>query len=167
MAKPFYPPGCYRCRIIGQQFGESSTGNPMFVLKFQVLECLEPFNDSFPQYERKAYFAVTEKTYERVLNDLRNIGFTGHRFVEIDPDTPGYQNFAGTEVEMHCMHDEDQNGNLRERWIARGDTLKPLSDKRRLNSLDARFAKTKQCNSQPPAPVDAGEYGITDEDVNF
>jgi hypothetical protein len=166
MPKVFYEPGCYKVRVMSQMFAEASTGNLMFVLKFNVLECKEPFNDNLPQYERKAFFTVTDKTYLRVIEeDLRAIGFKGRTLQQLHPNTPGFHDFSGKELEMYCTHDKDQAGELRERWLTRSDGLRPLTGMAKLDRLDAKFGR--KVNDRESAPAVAEPAGITDDDVPF
>ena len=113
--KIFYEPGCYKVQITSQMFVEATTGNPMFVLKFKVLECIEPFNDNLVQYERKCFLAITDKTYQRVIEDLKAIGFPGETLKKLHPATPGFHDFVGRDLEMYCTHEEDREGHQRER----------------------------------------------------
>jgi hypothetical protein len=111
--KPYYEQGPHRCRVTDQGFNEASTGTPQFWIQFDVLERIEPFNDSLEQYSRRAYFAITEPF---VMNDLHILGFKGDNFDGVDPRAKGHHSFIGNEVELFCSHENDLSGNPRERW---------------------------------------------------
>jgi hypothetical protein len=162
----YYDVGSYRVKITGQLFTEAaSSGNPQFVLKFKVLERLEPANDNLQQYERKTYFTITDKTYERLLRLLQAIGFPGDKLVMLDPSTKGFHDFTGLELEMYCSHATDKSGKAFERWdTRRGESLKPLSSMSKIKHLDAQFAR-KPVNGQKAALAPVNALGITEDDV--
>jgi hypothetical protein len=147
---PFYEAGRYRARVTSQWFEEANTGTPTFVLRFQVLNGIAPFNDSLPSMERTAYISLTEKTVERVIENLRSIGFKGQSFLELDPGVEGFHNFAGKEIEVHCRHEPDQVNQMRERWSLRVENRKPPFDKQKLRQLDQFMARRRGDWRVPP-----------------
>jgi hypothetical protein len=133
---PFYEAGRYRVEVINQSFSEASTGTVQFVLRFRVLKCVDPRNENLPSWERRAWFPITPNTGTRVLADLRTLGSTARRFLELHPDTDGFYNFVGREIEVFCIHEPDYHNpkEMRERWSIRGE--RPLANKTRLDELD-------------------------------
>src|SRR5215467_9871698 len=101
-----YEAGRYKCRITEQGFNEASTGTPQFWLRFQVLERIEPFNDSLEKYSRTEYFAITEKTADRVMQGLHTLGFRGDGFDGVDPRIEGFHSFMDCQVEFVCSHED-------------------------------------------------------------
>lgn len=150
--KPYYEPGRYKCRISSQGFNEASTGTRQFWIKFRVLERVEPFDDSLEQHERTAYFAVTPKTADWVMDTLNLLGFQGSSFGGVDPRTKGFHNFIGDEVELSCSHENDQTQNIREVWAVRS-VGRPLSQDK-VHDLDRFLTKNKQQST------DANKKGI-------
>jgi hypothetical protein len=148
MMKPYYEPGLYKCRIIEQGFNEASTGTPQFWLRFQVLGRIEPFNDSLEKYSRTIYFAVTQRTADRVMQDLHTLGFKGDQFDGIDPRIEGSHSFVNSEVELICSHEDGKDGTPREKWRVRGSGRPLNADK--VHNLNRLLTKV-----------------ITDDDVPF
>jgi hypothetical protein len=182
MAKPYYPVGRYACKVVGQALRESSTGNPQFVLRFTVKGRVDPADPSrfipMPaQYERTHYRSIIEKTIPHFTRDLKALGFQGETFTELDPNTEGFHDFTGQEVDMWCAHTPGSDGQLREEWsVARGGSslkVKPLENKK-VRELDNLFGKhlkglKAETAAMPVAeqPAQANELGITDDDVPF
>jgi hypothetical protein len=177
----FYAKGRYRCRIIDQALGKASTGTAQFVLRFTVLaRVVGPDHiEDVTQYERTAYFYITEKTAERFGQDLESLGFAGNSFAQLDLDHERAHDFRGSEVDMWCGEDTNDKGEPRERWgVARTSAaldVQPL-DRKAARELDNLFGKHLKGGKQSPAkaaagrpiavPVGPGE-GITDDDVPF
>jgi hypothetical protein len=178
--KPFYDEGKYRCRITAQALGKAKTGTPQFILKFLVLGVSlgEQEYDQTTQYERTMYRAITEKTIEYVKEDLQAIGFNRESFKYLDPNQNDFQDFTGAELTMYCSHENDQNGDMRERWGidrgARGLKVDPLEPKG-MRELDALFGKhlkglkpaTPPARNAAEQPGSLAVAGITDDDVPF
>lgn len=179
---PFYAVGRYACKVVDQALGETSKGNPQFVLRFQVLGLVDPADPSKyilagQQYERTHYRAITDKTIQYFLEDLKLLGFKGESFKALDPNNDGFHDFRGMDIDMWCGHENDQDGKPREKWgVARqGSTfeVKPLEAKK-VRDLDNLFGKqlktlkssepirTAPTNAAPP-PQDSTE--ISDDDV--
>jgi hypothetical protein len=184
--KPFYAKGVYVCQGISQALGETSNGNTQFVLRFKVLGAVDPDNaDNYipaeEQYERTYYRVINEKTIDYAIEDLKALGFDRESFKFLDPNTPGFQNFAGQVFNMFCKHTTYQ-GEPREEWgVARkGGALevKPV-EAAKVRQLDSLFAaqlkglkkqpaQTKAVskpNGTPPPP--ATRQVVTDDDVPF
>ena len=167
----YYDPGRYRVRVISQSFSEASTGTPQLVLRFKVLECVEPFNDGLASYERRIYFSLTEQTVKRVLSDLREVGSTATTLRQLDPDTPGFYDFAGREIELSCTHEPsfDNHHVMRERWSIRGE--RTLTNKKLLDHLDAllmpKLSKKPNAGINVTSPTTERDGISLDDDVPF
>ena len=119
MAKPLYEVGRYACKVTSQALGEAKTGTPQFVLQFTVLGKVDPsdptrYIPAAAQYERTHFRAITDKTIKYFFEDLKILGFKGSSFRELDPNTPGFHDFRGLDVDMWCSHEDDQDGGKRE-----------------------------------------------------
>ncbi len=188
MAKPFYEVGRYACKVTSQALGEAKTGTPQFVLQFTVLGKVDPsdptrYIPAAAQYERTHFRAITDKTIKDFLEDLKILGFKGSAFRELDPNTPGFHDFRGLDVDMWCAHEDDQEGGKRERWgIARhgGGSLEVKAlEPKKLRDLDNLFGKAlkamhapatpapRASAAQPAAAPPDGDYVPTDQDVPF
>ncbi len=172
----FYDEGKYRVRIVKQALGESSTGNPQFILRFMVLAKIESDCDSeVRQYERTMYRSITEKTIQYIVQDLQTLGFEGSGFRQLDPAVSGHHSFVGQEVEMWCKHDE-YNGKELEKWsIATSPSdieVKPLRpDKlRELENLYGKHLRAAAPVKPKPTPkiAEPAPFAeITDDDIPF
>ncbi len=181
MSAPFYAVGRYACKVTDQALGETSTGKPQFVLRFQVLGLVDPKDPSryiagAQQYERTHYRAITDKTIQYFIEDLKLLGFKGESFKALDPNNDGFHDFRDLDIDMWCSHENDQEGKPREKWgVARqGSTfeVKPLEAKK-VRDLDNLFGKQlKSAKAAEPvrtAPANAASPAmeITDDDVPF
>lgn len=174
----FYEKGRYRCRITDQALGKATTGTPQFALKFTVLHrIVSPgsFAD-VTQYERTAYFYITEKTAARFGENLHNLGFTGSSFKQLDLEHPQAHDFRDSEVDMYCGEDANLQGEPKERWgVARPSTgldIQPLDNKsvRELDNLFGKHLKPVSGGPKPvaaPAPADKSEWQPDDSDIPF
>lgn len=155
---PFYQKGRYLCRTTKQGFSEASTGTPQFFLQFLVGGMIDPKNpqgDLIPvvQLERTMFRAITNKTMEYLLEDVRQLGYEGSKLSELDPATPNYHSFADSEVEMYCDHDA-YNGKQQEKWgLARSGSYTPEPlERKKVTQLDALFGKFARA-SAPAKPA--------------
>lgn len=174
---PQYEPGRYLGIVIEQAFSESSNGNAQFILRCQVVGKFDENGTlcEFPSgrvRERSVFMTITENTIDFVIDALRAIGYEGSTFSGLDPQTPGFHNFASHEIPLYCQHEEYQ-GQWRERWrISSGGgglNVKPL-DPKGLRALDAMYGKalkatdkTKQNGSPKPKTIDEANAEIQKE----
>jgi hypothetical protein len=159
--KTYYDAGLYKCRIMDQGFGEASTGTAQFCVRFLVLEQTEPSRDNIGMFSRIAYFPITDKTADRVMDDLYTLGFKGDNFESIDPRIEGHHSFVGKEVELMCSFKDDNTGTPRERWGFRG-TGRPLN-RDRVRKLN-RFLTRRPVNS---GPIPVLSDGVSQDDFPF
>lgn len=177
---PFYASARYRAKVLEQALGKAQTGTTQFILKVRILECLTPVSD-VQQYERTIYMAITESTMQYVVPKLQSIGYTRDSLRYLSPSEPNHHSFVGQEINVFCKHENDRNGDLREKWdIARSDgSSKPLEvtpvDKPALRNLDMLFGKAlkeagattnKPAKPMPPPRPDDG-MGVSDLDCPF
>jgi len=155
--KTFFDEGRYRGRVASQALGESSKGNPQFVLSFDLLgrydtAAAEGLAEC-EAYERTMWLTITDKTVEFIADDLSALGFTGGSFGRLDPNHTNHQSFVGQEVDVFCEYDVWQDVR-RERWrlsSGGGFVVKPL-DADKVRTLDALFGSALK-----PAPAAAAD----------
>ena len=163
-SKPFYEIGAYVGEVVAQALGKTSTGKPQFVLRFRVLGRPDPKDPHnyipVQENERTMYRVITEKTTEYLLEDLEVLSYQRTSFGPLDPSHPQHQSFVGQQVEMYCKHENDQNGDLREKWqLSRGASglkVDPLDQKgvRELDALFGKALKAKVATVLPkPTPI--------------
>jgi hypothetical protein len=148
---PYYQPGRYLGKVINQQLGETSKGNPQVVITFQILGRINPEDPEGPllvcgeHYDRSVFRAITDKTIDWVLQDLERLGFDGQSFADIDLNTTGCCDLRNRECEFSCAHEPHyRTGEPREVWQVASDggglEVKPL-DAKQVRQLDAMFGK--------------------------
>lgn len=175
MAGVYYKPGRYACKVAGQAFKQASTGTTQFALQVTVLGAVDP-NDpggyltGYSQYERTIYRALTDKTIEYFIGDLKTLGVTVSSFKDLDPNTPGFVNLTGTDVDCTCEHEAGLDGVMREKWaIARAASdfkAEPLSPQK-ARELDNLFGKQLKAALKPKPQAQTTAMGIDDRDVPF
>lgn len=164
------------CKITGQGFGESKTkATPYFYLEIQPeWEVIngEPTElpDGLIAYQRRIERYITDKTFDYLIEDLKDLGWPGGPLSDLGPE--GSVSFAGQDVRCRCIHEEaiDGSGKLYERWMLnRGDgagTAKPIEqplDKTGLRKLDALFGdklKSAFCGKAKAAPKPAASKAV-------
>jgi hypothetical protein len=125
------------------------------------------------QYERTHHRSITEKTIQYFTEDLKALGFKGESFKDLDPDTEGFHNFTGKNVEMWCSHKSHPDGVLREEWsVARAVgslEVKPLERKkvRELDNLFGKHLMGLKVASVAEQAAPGGGLDISDDDVPF
>lgn len=116
---PHYQPGRYRCVIEGQGFGESKVKKTLyFYLRFRPVMLIHSPDDEEPlqsEYQRDVVLYLTDNTVDTAIGHLRDLGWEGTNWVELDPENPNFFDFEGTDVVLSCDH--EQNGDkVYERW---------------------------------------------------
>lgn len=179
--KPFYEPGVYVADIVQQGLTKAGTGNTQFVLRFKILGKPDPADSSSlipaAEFERTIYMTITEKTAERIVENLHQLGYRADSFGPLDPSHAGHQSFVGQQIEVYCKHEADQSGNPREAWQLNRQSaaieIKPLEPKE-VRQLDMLFGKAlkggpRQIQTRTPtqaAVLDDNTF-ITDDDIPF
>lgn len=171
---PFYARGVYRCQILDHGLTKAGTGTTQIAIKFRVIEGVQPEGDVDAQYERTAFIPVTERTMEYLPKKLEALGYTRDSLKYLNLSEPNCHDMRGSEVEFFCKHENDRNGELREKWdVATGGSAKPLelkppaaSDVRTLDMLFSKARKESGASAPKPRPaaVPAGA-ARTDEEA--
>jgi hypothetical protein len=158
---PVYKPGRYSCRITDQYFGKSqNTGTLKFCLVVLIVENLDDPDNPCRQMTREVNQWLSRRTLDRVMRDLRSLGYDGADLSGLDPDKHGFHDFRGQETEVLCEHEQDLDGNLWERWKLCGPPRK-LQDKSQLRELD------RLLRGNAVADTDHDRADVSDEEVPF
>lgn len=177
---PFYLPGKYKGAVIDQALGKNHKNTPQFVLRVQIKARLVDGNEEIVkvQQDRSIYMYLSEGAAPYTIEKLQGIGFEGRSIRQLDLNHEDAHDFRGQIIDLICNHEEDQNGESREKWELQWGSgaieITPL-DAAEARKLDALFAKslggakappkkTQKPRSEPQA-VPAG--GISDDDVPF
>jgi hypothetical protein len=156
--------GHYLAKVTGQYFSKSSQkGTDAFTLQTRILKSLDnPKAECKPAF-REITLWLTDKTYERVFNDLENLGYSGGNLEDLDPAAEDFHDFRGMEIQLECTHEEDASGKPQERWNLRR-TRPPLQDRSGLR----RFSRLwRQKHGQINGDAEVMDQEITDADVPF
>lgn len=156
----YYDKGNYKAVVTAQAMSAAKTGNPQFLLTIQPTHFVpagkEPLLLGEGGTQRTIFKTITDKTIDYLLDDLQRLGFTGGSFTRLDPAAPDHQSFVGQEVDAYCIHENDQDGQLREKWnlSSGGGGIKaaPL-DVNGLAKLDALFGRKLSERFSGPAPT--------------
>lgn len=180
---PHYAKGRYVCEILNQALGAAKTGTPQLAIQFKVLGVPDPADPTayIPdphQYERTMYKAITEKTIQYVIEDLKNLGISIQSLRQLDPSTPNFLDLRGRVADFFCNHEASQNGDgMREKWgVARAaaefkvESLEP-SKMRELDNLFGKQLK-EAFKPEPQAKPKAAAMAtatleMTDDDIPF
>lgn len=103
---PHYEKGRYKATVTAQGFSESKEKKtPFFFLEVAPFEALgaNVLPDKIYRREIKRY--VTDKTINRLIEDLRGIGWNGTKLSDLDPNNPNHHSFIDQEIEVDCEHD--------------------------------------------------------------
>lgn len=157
-----FAPGRYLVRVRNQKFIESSQkGTPGFLLEFSVLQSLDKRALPTKPFGKALTMWITENNAQRVLHDLQSLGYKGKTLEGVDPDTAGFHDFSGADIELECSHEDTETGRF-ERWSV--PARPSLKDKSKLRQIDRMLAATPA-----PTPINGGanNLAITDDDVPF
>lgn len=94
-----------------------------------------------PNFERTIFRAITDKTVDYVIEELRSLGYDRTSFSALDPNARDSFDFRDIEFDAVCKH-ETYQGNQKERWeFKRGmSDVTPL-EVSEVSKLDALFGK--------------------------
>lgn len=163
------PAGLYKVRACGQAFSETSKKNPQFELRFFILgryDIERPDGHLIPcGNEQRTYFrAITEKTVDFFIEDMRALGWEGRSFQELDPEFESPHLFA-CEFDAICKHDSYE-GKPKEEWmICRPRQTTPL-EKKTLRGLDALYGAKLRETAKARPPV-AAAAAASNQDLPF
>lgn len=161
-----YQPGTYAVEIVKQKMAKARTGNPQVIISFvPYAKVNEGVPEDSPnrlqdlggdQYERSAFWVVTDNTVDWVIDKLERIGIQNiGSWSEIDEDNPNCCDVRRRHVCMVCRH-ETYEGKTREKWDLRGGggelQIEEL-DQNAMRELDAQFGRFLKKNATPAAAV--------------
>lgn len=183
---PFYEPGFYLCNVDSHAFQESKNGNPMIVFKVtpearlvgrfdsagEYTEEQAPVARSYQRTARIVINTESEASMDYALMKLREAGFTGTRFADLD--------LANCRVRMECRHEDGKGeyvGSVFEQWefpLPQRESVPLESDDKVARRLDNLFGKKlKASGGEAPAKparekVDTQGHNLLDDgDVPF
>lgn len=171
-----YAEGRYFVKVLAQAMGKSKNkGTPEFSLRFMVLGMVDPENPDgdligCSKFERTMYMYITDKTAERLCEDLQRIGFEKDSFKFLNPDQIGFHDFKDSEFEAFCKH-ELYEGKAQEKWSIAFAGARPLVaaqplDDKGIRELDNLFGKHLKKAAKPepakmvPAKTIHGQEGV-------
>lgn len=168
-----YSPGKYSCLVTDNVLGETNSENkyPQIVIRFRIEHEYvhdpesggEVLKTEIQTLEKTAYLVVVPKSLEFVLKKLRNNGWHGTDFADLD--------LIGKRIICICTHDE-YKGKTKEQWdLWAGDfELKAVPGQaKKLNALFGRLLHEPY--SPPPKaepaqqPTQADADSISPQDV--
>ena len=150
---PFYEPGFYLCNVDSHAFQESKNGNPMIVFKVtpearlysafdaagEPTESQTPLAKSYQRTSRLTILTDSEQSMDFALMKLREAGFEGNRFADLD--------LVNCRVRMECTHEPGKGeyaGSTFERWefpLPPRESVPLESDDKIAKRLDNLFGK--------------------------
>jgi hypothetical protein len=139
------PEGRYHARIKDYGVVKSQAGQQHLTvfIEFSLLGQYDPATGqlaSRPAIERTYYKAVTDKTIDWLLGDLKAIGYDKTGLEYLDPETPGAANLFDVEIDVDCAH-ELYEGQQRERWSIHREITREKVGRHDLAKLDAHFSE--------------------------
>ncbi len=181
---PHYAKGKYVGKILNQALGKAKTGTPQLVIQIRVLGTPDPqdpgsYKADPHQYERTIYRAITEKTIQYVIEDLKSLGVAIQSLKQLDPSTPGFIDMRGMDADFYCNHEPGQDGGVREKWgVAMQasefsvEALEPAKMRELDNLFGKQLKEAFRAGSAPrtqpqPAVAIANSVGVTDDDIPF
>lgn len=174
MAGPHYEKGVYRAKVKSQTIGESKSGSPQWLCRFEILGKVQNGHlGECENYERTLYCSLTEKGIPFLLEDVRRlcevggVEFVLPRFECLDERTEGFLDLRGVEFNAYCKH-EEYKGATKERWsIAKYDSKPQAAAPRRslFDDLNKQFASelTPAKRKYPSVPLEYQEDVDSDE----
>ncbi len=117
--------GLYKAKILSKKdswgLTKAKTGNFQFFLKVQVTgpaeEGAQEIDESAGACVRTIFMPITAKTTDRVLGDLKSIGYDrpSLKGSVLTPGNPESFSFADRELLVKCEHN-DYNNRVSEKW---------------------------------------------------
>lgn len=117
MSQTYTNGSVYNARIVKWGVSEAKTGTAQAFFKVLILNESDGKGGTFdcPEFERTIYRAITEKTVDRLVDDIARLGVELESFAQLDPENPKAVAFDGVEVEVRCKH-ESYNGKPTEKF---------------------------------------------------
>ena len=130
-----YDEGNYQCTITSQGFASSKAkGTPYFFVRFRTGDNM---------YERECQCWLTEKTVDKLVNWLTNLGIAAEKWSDLDPCEGGQISLVGMTVELQCQHEDSQDGSkVYEKWELPYDPFakaQPPMEAKQVRDLDRLF----------------------------
>lgn len=153
----YYEPGRYYVQVVNQGFGQSKEKKTTyFYLTIKPVERIVSPDDReicVQQFERTIFNYITEKTVDRLVEQLRELGWDGTNWGELDPSSPDAHSFVGQEILAQCDQ-EIYEGNYKEKWQLPGrGGLDHEAEPDTTRKLNAMFGKAlKGSRPSKPAP---------------
>jgi len=111
----------------------------------------------------------SKKSTERALDVIRQLGYGGDSITGVDPDVRGFHSFAGQEVELMCVHENGQDGNVYEGWYlpttGMANSGNKASIKAKVQEFDRLLANRANGNAADEEAADDFGRGISDVDA--
>jgi len=138
-------PGRYRGRVRDYGVMQSQTGQqlPTAFITFVLVGYYHPATGELgpcPALNRTYYRAITPKTIDWLLADLKQVGFDQPGLEYLDPETPGAANLFDREIDVVCKH-EPYQGRPIETWSIYHEPRRKRIPRDELARLDAQFAE--------------------------
>ena len=136
-------PGKYRSRITDYGVTQSQGGqqHPTVFISFELIGQYDPETGELQPCdpETRSYFkAITPKTINWLLADLKAIGYDRPGLEYLDPEVPGAADLFGREIDVACEH-EIYDGRARERWSIHRERTREKIGREGLARLDAQY----------------------------
>ena len=165
----YYGQGTYDCQITGQGMAESKEKKtPYFFLRFLPISLNgEKIHED---QEREVALWLTEKTIDRSIEVLRQLGWNGDSFKELEPG--GGVILKGLHCKIRCEH-EQVDANVWERWqfpFAGQATEHKAGLSKKLDALFGKSLKKTAGTAKPvakPEPAEVATEVAGDDEIPF
>jgi hypothetical protein len=136
-------PGKHRGRVTDYGVYQSTAGqqHQTVFVTFELIGQYDPHTGELvpcPAETRTYTKAITERTIDWVIADLKAIGYDRDGFRYLDPEVPGAVNLFGREIDLDCDH-EVYDGKARERWSIHRERTRKKLRRDELTTLDAQY----------------------------
>lgn len=160
--------GIYKATLKSVMLTEAKTGTSQIAYEFilhGILDSDGEYRDC-PAVVRTCYRALTEKTIDYAVADLKRIGYDRTDFDGLDPDNPNAFDFAGIEVQVEMRVEEGPDGREREKWEFSYKSAKKKMEATGVSKLNALFgAKLRAANADSGTRAPVARVASTRERV--
>lgn len=157
-----YAKGKYRAHVIGQALTESKNGTPQFELEVQIDGKYvndDDYEEDNTEGWRTIYLSLTDATIGTptqpgwVVALLKELGFAGPSFAQLDPEAKDAHDFIDLEIDVFNSPAEWQ-GTMREKWsiITGGERTKSKMEPAKVRQLDAKHRGVFSRSAPAPSP---------------
>lgn len=154
----FYSKGLYAGECIEQFMGQSDSGKktPYLGLRFKILARIENEQEvACADGERTVYLYLSDAAMEIAIEAITHLGYDKDSLKFLNPNQPGFYNFAGKVCDLWCGIEEYQ-GKTKEKWSIstprERKAVTPVDDKE-LRRLDSLFGKAIRAKRGPGIPA--------------